>query len=153
MITDSWTIPDNTELKCDLCVVGARAAGITLALQFVQSKHSVIVLESGGERLNTQQQTLNHGDVLDGVPPPNKPVPAQASWRLNSILGRSVCAAGRAGFSEASACSVKRMAYRSVCPPTLLRTRSTFARSGSVRLLLRDGFAALRRIDRGLSRS
>jgi hypothetical protein len=70
MITDSRTIPDNTELKCDLCIVGAGAAGITLALQFVQSKHSVIVLESGGEKLNTQQQKLNHGDVLDGVHPP-----------------------------------------------------------------------------------
>src|SRR6516164_5212601 len=70
MITDSRTIPDNTELKCDLCIVGAGAAGITLALQFVQSKHRVIVLESGGGKLITQQQKLNHGDVLDAVHPP-----------------------------------------------------------------------------------
>jgi choline dehydrogenase-like flavoprotein len=70
MITDSRSIPANAELKCDLCVVGAGAAGITLALQFVQSKLRVIMLESGGEKLKAQQQTLNHGEVVDGVHPP-----------------------------------------------------------------------------------
>jgi choline dehydrogenase-like flavoprotein len=69
MINDSRSIPANAELECDLCVVGAGAAGITLALQFVQSKLRVIVLESGGEKLKAQQQTLNHGDVVDGVHP------------------------------------------------------------------------------------
>jgi flavin-dependent dehydrogenase len=37
MITDARSIPANAELKCDLCIVGAGAAGITLALQFVES--------------------------------------------------------------------------------------------------------------------
>ena len=69
MINNSRSIPATAELECDLCVVGAGAAGITLALQFVQSKLRVIVLESGGEKLNAQQQTLNHGDVVDGVHP------------------------------------------------------------------------------------
>src|SRR5215469_9070293 len=70
MITDSRSIPDNTELECDLCIVGAGAAGITLALQFVKSKLHVIVLESGGEKLEAKQQTLNQGNVLNRVHPP-----------------------------------------------------------------------------------
>jgi choline dehydrogenase-like flavoprotein len=70
MITDSRSIPANTELKCDLCIVGAGAAGITLALQFVRSKFSVLVLESGGEKLEAEQQALNNGEVVDGIHPP-----------------------------------------------------------------------------------
>jgi choline dehydrogenase-like flavoprotein len=67
VITDSQSIPAHTELECDLCIIGAGAAGITLALQFVQSKHRVILVESGGETLKAQQQELNHGEVVDGV--------------------------------------------------------------------------------------
>src|SRR6516164_9762164 len=70
MITDSRSIPANTELGCDLCIVGAGAAGIALALQFVQSKFRAIVLESGGEKLEAEQQALNDGEVVDGVHPP-----------------------------------------------------------------------------------
>src|ERR1700730_17644604 len=70
MITDSRSIPASAELKCDLCIVGAGAAGITLALQFVESKLRVIVLESGGERLEAEQQALYHGEVVDGVHSP-----------------------------------------------------------------------------------
>jgi choline dehydrogenase-like flavoprotein len=53
-----------------LCIVGAGAAGITLALQFVESKLRVIVLESGGEKLEAEQQALYHGEVVDGVHSP-----------------------------------------------------------------------------------
>jgi choline dehydrogenase-like flavoprotein len=70
VITDSRSIPANAELKCDLCIVGAGAAGITLALQFVQSRLQVVLLESGGEKLESEQQLLNHGEVVDEVHPP-----------------------------------------------------------------------------------
>ena len=70
MITDARSIPANAELKCDLCIVGAGAAGITLALQFVESKLRVIVLESGGEKLEAEQQAVYHGEVVDGVHSP-----------------------------------------------------------------------------------
>ena len=65
MIADSRSIPANAELKCDLCIVGAGAAGITLALQFVESKLRVIVLESGGEKLEAEQR---RGSSLKLVP-------------------------------------------------------------------------------------
>jgi hypothetical protein len=70
VITDSRSIPANAELECDLCIVGAGAAGIVLARQSVQSKLGVIVLESGGENLEAEQQALNDGEVVDGVHPP-----------------------------------------------------------------------------------
>jgi glycine/D-amino acid oxidase-like deaminating enzyme len=89
MITDSRSIPANAQLECDLCIVGAGAAGITLALQFVQSKHRVIVLESGDEKLNTKQQALNHGKVIDGVHP------APHLWRLRRLGGSTTSWGGR----------------------------------------------------------
>src|SRR5260370_5540280 len=70
MITDSRSVSANAELKCDLCIVGAGAAGITLALQFVESKLRVIVLESGGGKVEAEEQALYHGEVVDGVHPP-----------------------------------------------------------------------------------
>src|SRR5260370_41589906 len=70
MITDSRSIPASAELKCDLCIVGAGAAGITLALQFVESKLRVIVLESAGGKVEAEEQALYHGEVVDGVHPP-----------------------------------------------------------------------------------
>jgi GMC oxidoreductase len=70
VITDSRSLPANAELKCDLCIVGAGAAGIILALQFMQSRLHVVVLESGGEKLESEQQLLNHGEVMDEVHPP-----------------------------------------------------------------------------------
>jgi choline dehydrogenase-like flavoprotein len=70
MITGCRSIPVNAELECDLCIVGAGAAGITLALQFAQSKLRVIVIESGGKKPRARPQTLNDGEVVDGVHPP-----------------------------------------------------------------------------------
>lgn len=70
MITDSRSIPADTELECDLCIIGAGAAGISIALQFIQSKFRIIMLESGGEKLETEQQALNHGEVVGAVHPP-----------------------------------------------------------------------------------
>src|ERR1700730_4437232 len=111
MITDSRSIPANAELQCDLCIVGAGAAGITLALQLVRSKHSIIVLESGGAKLKAKQQALYHGEVADGAhPPAHALVPVKTSWWLNGDLGWTVRAAGRARFSEASAYTLERMA-------------------------------------------
>jgi choline dehydrogenase-like flavoprotein len=70
VITDARSIPPNAELTCDLCVVGAGAAGITLALQFVRSKLRVIVLESGGEKPGPKQQELYYGETTRSAHPP-----------------------------------------------------------------------------------
>jgi choline dehydrogenase-like flavoprotein len=70
VIRDSRLVPAGAELDCDLCIVGAGAAGISLALRFVHSNLNVIVLESGGNKFEAGQQALNYGDVVDGANPP-----------------------------------------------------------------------------------
>jgi ribulose 1,5-bisphosphate synthetase/thiazole synthase len=46
-------VATNAELECDLCIVGAGAAGITLGLEFVRSRVRVIILESECEKLRS----------------------------------------------------------------------------------------------------
>src|SRR5262249_20278317 len=70
MITDSRHFQTNAELQCDLCIVGAGAAGITVALQYLHSKFRVIMVESGSARLEAEQQALNRGEVVNRVHPP-----------------------------------------------------------------------------------
>jgi choline dehydrogenase-like flavoprotein len=48
-------------IECDLCIVGAGAAGITLALQFVGTPLEVLVLESGGFEYEPEIQDLYVG--------------------------------------------------------------------------------------------
>lgn len=52
-------------LDADLCIVGAGAAGISLALQFARSTTSVILIESGGRGHDDRTQQLYAGEVAD----------------------------------------------------------------------------------------
>jgi choline dehydrogenase-like flavoprotein len=49
MILDSREIPDGATLSADLCVIGAGAVGITLALALAEAGREVLLLEAGGE--------------------------------------------------------------------------------------------------------
>jgi choline dehydrogenase-like flavoprotein len=51
-------------MQADLCIVGAGAAGIALALQFLEGPFSVILLEAGGEE--PASGTLYEGEVAQG---------------------------------------------------------------------------------------
>jgi choline dehydrogenase-like flavoprotein len=49
--------------ECDLCIVGAGAAGIAIALELVGSGRRVVVLESGGRDLDPDAQRLCESDL------------------------------------------------------------------------------------------
>jgi choline dehydrogenase-like flavoprotein len=53
-------------LEADLCVVGAGAAGISMARELIGSRLSVILLESGGLRLEAPVQALYEGTNTRG---------------------------------------------------------------------------------------
>jgi choline dehydrogenase-like flavoprotein len=65
MLQDAGDFQDNQELQADLCIVGAGAAGITLALEFLGSTVSVLLLESGGLEPEEATQALYAGSVAD----------------------------------------------------------------------------------------
>lgn len=59
MIEDLRNAEDGTTFECDLCIVGAGAAGISIATQFIGRPQSVLVLESGGFEFEEATQALN----------------------------------------------------------------------------------------------
>ena len=48
--------------ETDICIIGGGAAGITLALQFINTSHRVCILESGGNEYEQNTQDLYQGD-------------------------------------------------------------------------------------------
>lgn len=52
------------ELQADICVIGAGAAGISVAREFVRGTRSVILLESGGIHHEPETQALYDSDVV-----------------------------------------------------------------------------------------
>lgn len=65
MIEDANTLDADTILQTDLCIVGAGAAGIAIALQFLGSTTSVLLLEAGGLVADPANQAIYEGEVAD----------------------------------------------------------------------------------------
>ncbi len=63
MIDDLRRLKDGAELEADLCVVGAGAAGIALAREFLGASTRVVVLESGGRGRADATEALNEGEA------------------------------------------------------------------------------------------
>jgi choline dehydrogenase-like flavoprotein len=67
MFADARNVPGGTNLEADVCIVGAGAAGITLALELAGSPLRVAVLESGGFTYEVDTQELYDGRSI-GLP-------------------------------------------------------------------------------------
>lgn len=67
MIRDLLDADSDLEIAVDLCIVGAGAAGITLACAFANTVFSVCLVESGGFELEEETQRLCEGESI-GLP-------------------------------------------------------------------------------------
>ena len=63
MILDTNNLPEGRALSADVCIVGAGAAGISMALQFIGSDIEVLLLESGAFEEEPDTQALYAGAV------------------------------------------------------------------------------------------
>ena len=61
MHIDARTLPDQTHIEGDICIIGAGAAGISLALELLNTSYKVILLEGGGFEYESQMQDLYKG--------------------------------------------------------------------------------------------
>jgi choline dehydrogenase-like flavoprotein len=61
MFDDARAVPKGTRLETDVCIVGAGAAGITIARELIGFPLRVIVLESGGFQFDPETQDLFEG--------------------------------------------------------------------------------------------
>ena len=48
MHTDARTLDDHSTIEGDICIIGAGAAGISVALEWILSPYRIILLEGGG---------------------------------------------------------------------------------------------------------
>jgi choline dehydrogenase-like flavoprotein len=64
MIDDLRRLEDGADLETDVCVVGAGAAGIALAREFLAGGTRVVVLESGGLRPDHGVEALSEGETV-----------------------------------------------------------------------------------------
>ena len=67
MHIDARTLPNGTLLEGDLCIVGAGAAGITIAREWIGSHRKVLLLEGGGLQYEPAMQDLYRGEIV-GLP-------------------------------------------------------------------------------------
>jgi choline dehydrogenase-like flavoprotein len=67
MFADARTVPTGTSLEADICIIGAGAAGITLAREYIDSQFRVAVLESGDFKYDAKTQELYDGPII-GLP-------------------------------------------------------------------------------------
>jgi choline dehydrogenase-like flavoprotein len=61
MITDICTIPSETSIDSDVCIIGGGAAGIAIARELSPTNLEIVVLESGGYRREESVQDLYSG--------------------------------------------------------------------------------------------
>jgi choline dehydrogenase-like flavoprotein len=67
VFAEAREVPLDSAVAADLCIVGAGAAGITLAREFIGGSSRVVVLESGGTEFSQETQSLYEGENV-GVP-------------------------------------------------------------------------------------
>ncbi len=69
LITDLRDLPADAVLEADVCIIGGGAAGITLALQFVETRQlHVVLLEAGGLVPEAESQHLYAVDNAGELP-------------------------------------------------------------------------------------
>lgn len=61
MHTDARKLDNNSVIEGDICIVGAGAAGISMALEWIDTKYKVILLEGGGFEYDDKIQDLYAG--------------------------------------------------------------------------------------------
>ncbi|HET9445271.1 MAG TPA: FAD-dependent oxidoreductase, partial [Steroidobacteraceae bacterium] len=67
MQLDGNSIKSDDEVTADVCIIGAGAAGITIAMELAATSLSVVLLESGGFEVESDTQALATGEV-SGLP-------------------------------------------------------------------------------------
>ena len=65
MIQNAKRIPEGETIACDYCIVGAGAAGISLALELAKTDRSVVLLEAGGMNRAGRSLDLYRGTLAD----------------------------------------------------------------------------------------
>ena len=64
MLVDARNLPPGAAIEADICIIGAGAAGITLACDLAGSNRTVALIESGGTAFEEATQDLYDGPLI-----------------------------------------------------------------------------------------
>src|SRR5450755_1050699 len=64
MFIDAHSLPAGALVEADICIIGAGAAGITVAREFLKSNLRVVLLESGATEFDPSTQELYTGTSI-----------------------------------------------------------------------------------------
>lgn len=64
MHIDARSLDNNSLIDGDVCIMGAGVAGITFALQFINTPYKIILLEGGGFNVDMEMQDLYRGKSI-----------------------------------------------------------------------------------------
>ena len=62
MLLDGRSVPDGSAIEGEVCLIGAGAAGLAIAQEFLASKINIILIESGGLEYEDATQSLYEGE-------------------------------------------------------------------------------------------
>jgi choline dehydrogenase-like flavoprotein len=68
MLIDANDLSDGTAISADLCILGAGAAGVTLAHSLRDTSFSIVLMESGGMKAEDPTQALYDGTYVGNIP-------------------------------------------------------------------------------------
>ena len=83
MNIDARQMDDGSVIEGDICIVGAGPAGITMALEWINSPYKIILLEGGGFEYDERVQDLYDGKIT------GQPYYPMKSSRLHYFGGAS----------------------------------------------------------------
>lgn len=126
MHTDARTLENGSLIEGDLCIVGAGAAGITLALEWIGKGDRVLLLEGGGFDYDPRMQDLYRGEII-GLPY----FPLQAA-RLHYFGGTTGHWAGFCSTLDPIDFEVRDWVPHSGWPITRAELAPYYARAGKV---------------------
>jgi choline dehydrogenase-like flavoprotein len=72
MHIDARELENNSVIEGDICIIGAGATGISMALKLMNTPHKVILLEGGGFEYDDKVQELYNGKITGHPYYPNK---------------------------------------------------------------------------------
>lgn len=67
MFVDARTLPENTIIDSEICIIGTGPAGTTLASEFREQNFRVALLESGGTEPDEATQSLSQGKIVEEI--------------------------------------------------------------------------------------
>ncbi|MEL7504174.1 MAG: GMC family oxidoreductase [Cyanobacteria bacterium J06554_6] len=88
MLIDARTLPNDTSIETDICIVGAGPAGITLAREFKNSHFNVCLIESGGLETDAETQLLSKGEIISSDSYPKDELEAGRQRQLGGASNR-----------------------------------------------------------------